>query len=172
MSSRDDELIELLTTHKRQIFGFIFGLVHRIADAEDVFQQTSFVLWEKFDQFEKGSDFVAWACSIARYKAINFLRSRNRSRLCFSESLLKELTERQQARPELFESRAQALEHCKEKLSPKDQEMLEACYARNTTIKKAADQLDRPVESVYDSLSRIRRALAECIEHQLSEGGN
>ena len=78
MSAREDELLNLLGTHRRQLFTFILGIVHNMDDAEDVFQQTSIVLWQKFDQFAKGTDFVAWACSIARFKAINFLVAVNR----------------------------------------------------------------------------------------------
>jgi RNA polymerase sigma-70 factor (ECF subfamily) len=43
-------------------------------DTQDIFQQTSLVLWEKFDSFETGSNFAAWSCRAARYTAMNFLR--------------------------------------------------------------------------------------------------
>ena len=36
MQSRDDRLIELLNQYRQPLFGFIFTMVHRIADAEDV----------------------------------------------------------------------------------------------------------------------------------------
>jgi RNA polymerase sigma-70 factor (ECF subfamily) len=169
--SREEQLVHLLSTHKRQLFGYIFALVHSIADAEDVFQQTSLVLWEKFDEFEPGTDFVAWAASIARYKAIDFLRSLRRQRASFSPILLDQLTVQAHARSELAEARAMALESCRLKLSSADQQTLRACYAQGVTIKQAAVTLDRSVGSVYDSLSRIRRALLKCIERTLlSEG--
>ena len=170
-SNRDDELVRLLTTHKRQLFGLIFALVHSVADAEDVFQQTCLVMWEKFDQFEPETDFVAWAGSIARFKAIDMLRARKRQRVQFSPTLLEQLAEQSQSRPEHYEARAEALEGCKEKLSSRDRQTLQACYEQGTTIKQAAAKLKRPVGSVYDSLSRIRRALLACIEHTLEKKG-
>jgi RNA polymerase sigma-70 factor (ECF subfamily) len=169
--NREEQLVHLLSTHKRQLFGYIFALVHSIADAEDVFQQTSLVLWEKFDEFESGTDFVAWATSIARCKAIDFLRSLRRQRASFSPILLDQLAEQTSARSELAEARATALEGCRRKLSADDQRTLRACYAKGVTIKLAAGTLNRSVGSVYDSLSRIRRALLKCIERTLLAEG-
>ena len=56
-ASRQDEFIELLTSHKHQIFNYIFCVLHSLADAEDVFQQTSIALWQNFAQFESNTDF-------------------------------------------------------------------------------------------------------------------
>ena len=170
-SSPEEQFVQLLTIHKRQLFGYIFALVHSIADAEDVFQQTSVVLWEKFGDFEPGTDFAAWATSIARFKAIDFLRSQRRERACFSPSVLEQLAEQAQERSEIGEARAIALEACRQKLSAADQRILSACYADGVKIKEAAGKLNRPIGSVYDSLSRIRKALFDCIERSLRQEG-
>ena len=54
-------LMLLMTRHQRQIFGYIYTLVPNRADAEDILQETSLVICEKFDEFKEGTDFVAWA---------------------------------------------------------------------------------------------------------------
>lgn len=169
MPSRDDRLIELLSQYRQPLFGFIFTMVHRIADAEDVFQQTSMVLWKKFDQFEEGTDFIAWACSIARFQAIDFLRARQRDRLCFSESMMTELEACQHEPSEALSELAEALEGCKKKLSESDQHTIDTCYAPGIKIKEAAVSLGRNVGSVYTSLNRIRQSLAACIQRRLSQ---
>lgn len=168
-TNRDDELVRLLTAHKRRLFAFIFALVHSIPDAEDVFQQTSLVMWEKFDDFEPGSDFVAWAMSIARFKAIDTVRRRHRDRMQFSSDLMDQLAEQADSQSERYEARAEALAACQDKLSARDQKTLQACYAHGITIKEAAVALGRPAGSVYDSLSRIRGVLLECIGRTLRE---
>lgn len=58
-------LMALMTRHQRQIFAYIYTLVPDRHDAEDLLQETSLVICEKFDEFRPGSDFVAWACQIA-----------------------------------------------------------------------------------------------------------
>jgi len=167
----DGELIRLLTRHKSQLFGFIFCMVHNLPDAEDVFQQAAITMWEKFDQFKVGSDFVAWACSIARFKALNLLNARGRERACFSEHLIDELASREASRPEFQEVRLQALAACREKLSPTDQSLLSLCYGESGTFREIAERIGRPVGSVYDSLCRIRRDLYTCIQRKLANEG-
>ena len=169
MQSRDDRLIELLNQYRQPLFGFIFTMVHRIADAEDVFQQTSIVLWKKFDHFEEGTDFIAWACSIARCQSIDFLRARKRDRLYFSEAMMTELEACQHDQSEGFTELAEALEACKEKLTESDRLTIDRCYAPGVKIKDAAVGLGRNVGSVYTSLNRIRQTLATCIKRRLSQ---
>ena len=42
------EFAELLRHHQTQLFGYIYSLVRDLDDADDLFQQTSLVLWDKF----------------------------------------------------------------------------------------------------------------------------
>ena len=70
--------LELFTPHNRSIFHFILTLIPNWNDAQDVMQETSRVLWEKFETFEPGTDFVAWALTVARYQAMDFCKRRRR----------------------------------------------------------------------------------------------
>ena len=56
---------ELLAECHRDLFTFIYSLVQHHADAEDVYQQVAVVLWKKFDTFEIGTNFAAWATTVA-----------------------------------------------------------------------------------------------------------
>src|SRR6266513_3186726 len=73
-------LMVLMTRHQRQIFSYIYVLVPNRTDAEDLLQETSLLICEKFHEFREGTDFVAWACQIAywriRYSRQNFARSK------------------------------------------------------------------------------------------------
>jgi RNA polymerase sigma-70 factor (ECF subfamily) len=170
-ASREEEFIELLTSHKHQIFNFIFCIVHSLSDAEDVFQQTSIALWEDFDQFRSNTDFGAWAMTVARFRTLNFLRSKRRERLCFSENLISQIAECPFESTEVQDTRLRALSDCCQKLSPKDQDLVAMCY-RDDRIRSVADQIGRPVQAVYKSLARIRRALFECIERRIASEGH
>ncbi len=74
-------LVALMTRHQRRIFSYIYTLVPRRPDADDILQETSLVICEKFDEFEEGTDFVAWACQIAywrvRYARQKFARCKS-----------------------------------------------------------------------------------------------
>jgi RNA polymerase sigma-70 factor (ECF subfamily) len=164
---RDNQYVELLTRHKSQLFRFIFAMVHSLPDAEDVFQQTAITMWDKFSEFQCGTDFYAWACSIARFKALDFFKAKGRQRLHFCDELIEEIAQRNRWNPEIQQAKLQALANCRNKLSENDQKLLAACYGGGGNIRDAAEQVGRPVGSVYDSLSRIRRALYACITRTL-----
>jgi RNA polymerase sigma-70 factor (ECF subfamily) len=167
-ANRRNEFVELLSRFQTQLFNYIFCIVQTLPDAEDVFQQTTLAMWDHFDQFQPGSDFVAWASKIARFRALNFVRTKRRERVFFSEALIGELAENGMEPAQTQNARLHALAACREKLSGTDQKLLSLCYGTCNTIGEAADLLGRPLKAVYHSLWRIRRALHQCIERTLA----
>src|SRR4051812_1005515 len=87
-TDRNKQLMALMTRHQRRIFSYIYTLVPRRHDAEDLLQETSVVVCEKFHEFELGTDFVAWACQIA-YWRIRYARQKfARSKVVFDQDIL------------------------------------------------------------------------------------
>src|SRR3974390_1899907 len=81
-------LMILMTRHQRQVFAYIYALVPNRYDAEDLLQETSVVICEKFHEFEDGTDFVAWACQIA-YWRIRYSRQKfARSKVVFNQEIV------------------------------------------------------------------------------------
>ena len=58
---RTQEFLELLTTHDRALGVYVHSLVQDVHDADDILQQTKMILWRCFEQFETGTNFLAWA---------------------------------------------------------------------------------------------------------------
>ncbi|HYT92413.1 MAG TPA: sigma-70 family RNA polymerase sigma factor [Gemmataceae bacterium] len=152
-----------------RLYGYIHSLVRDLNDADDLFQQTTLILWKKFGEFDPQRSFFSWACGIARLEVANFLRSRGRQRLYFSDDLNLLLIEAQQemADDELEDRRA-ALAGCVEKLRQRDRELLQECYSDTDSVNDVAGRRGRSPQSVYNSLRRIRRALYECIDRTLA----
>ncbi len=151
------------------MFGYIYALLRNFNDAEDVFQQTCMVLWGKFDQFAEGTNFAQWACSIAQYEVLNFIRKRQRSRLYFTEEFQREVADMQaEMDADEVAARSQALASCVESLGEKDQKLVNACYGDNRSFKETAAELGRSAQQVYDALSRIRRVLLDCVRGKLA----
>jgi RNA polymerase sigma-70 factor, ECF subfamily len=63
--NRYDEFVELLQRSTGQILAYLNAILLNFNDAEDVFQESCVVLWQKFDEFESGTNFLAWALRIA-----------------------------------------------------------------------------------------------------------
>ena len=66
------QLMTLMTQNQRRIYSYIYTLVPSRSDADDLLQEASLVICEKFDEFQPGTDFVAWACQISYWRVRYF----------------------------------------------------------------------------------------------------
>lgn len=168
-SVRHEQFVRVFVSHQARVYGYIVTMLPNRQDAEDVFQQTSLLLWRKWNQFNPEADFLAWACGFARNEVRNFLRRRGRARLVFSEKLMSELADvRLEVEPQL-EQRRSFLSKCIEKLDFSARELLERCYRGKESMKLVAQQLRTTPNAVYLRLRRIRRELMECIDRAEGE---
>jgi RNA polymerase sigma-70 factor, ECF subfamily len=147
---------------------FVRALVPTWDDTEEVVQQTCVVLWRKYDEFEPGTDFLSWAFTVARFEALKYRRTRARDRHVFSEELIAMLADEGGAESARRESERRALEGCIQKLAPHQRELIERCYGGTSTIREAAESLQRSATGLYKALDRVRSALLACIEQTLA----
>ena len=163
------EFAEYLRRDQARIYGYLHSLVRDLNDADDLFQQTTLIMWKKFAEFDRRRSFFSWACGIGRLEVANFLRSRGRHRLYFSDELNLLLVEAQAEMTNAEqEARREALARCVAMLRERDRELLAACYGDAAGVHAAADRHGRSSQSVYNSLRRIRRALFECVTRTLA----
>ena len=88
-SGQHEQFAERFVRSQDRIYAYVVTLLPNRTDAEEVFQQTSLVLWKKWQQFDPSRDFVAWACGIAHHEVQNFLRKhRDKGRVALSEDML------------------------------------------------------------------------------------
>lgn len=167
---RKAEFAEYLRLYQPRLYGYIHSLVRDLDDADDLFQQTTIVLWRKFDEFDRQRSFFSWACGVARLEVASFLRSRSRHRLYFSDELNLLLIEAQEEMThDELEDRRDALARCVTKLRQRDRELLDECYSGASGVPEVAERHGRTPQSVHNSLRRIRRALYECIQRTLAQ---
>lgn len=170
-SLADDEFIRLFSSAQRPLFLHILPLVGNASDADEVLQETNLIMWAKKDQFQAGTNFLAWGRAIARLEVFRFRRSHS-SKLRFLEGELLDLVAARvdQASDEQ-ELRQEALTSCIAQLRSKDRELIQLRYTPGISGEDLASKLGRPANSVYQSLGRIRRLLAECVRRRLALGG-
>jgi len=139
-----------------------------------MFQQTSMVLWRKFEQYDQDdpeSDFVRWACRIARYEILNHMKKNRRDRHVFSDRLFEMLAEEGLSEFEQLEDERRALAGCLEQLQAGHRHLVQQCYAGTNSVKQVAQLMGCTPNSLYKRLYRIRVALLRCIERALAAGG-
>ena len=164
----EDEFLQLFTMNQRRLYLHILSQVPQTADAEEILQNTNIVLWKKFEQFRSGTSFLAWACQVAHFEVLKYRDRQRRDKLMFSDEFIRTVAKEAIENAELLESRRRALAYCLSKLRAKDRELIQKRYAPGVGGKGIAELLGRPVNSVYQSLGRIRRTLIECINRRLA----
>jgi RNA polymerase sigma-70 factor (ECF subfamily) len=164
-------LMALMTRHQRRIFSYIYTLVPRRPDADDLLQETSLVICEKFDEFEEGTDFVAWACQIA-YWRVRYARQKfARSKVFFNQEVLDAVAKTATDMTHELDERHEALSECLQKLNSRDRRFLLTRYEAGCGVADAARESGRSLAAAYKALNRIRKLLFDCVTHQLEERG-
>jgi RNA polymerase sigma-70 factor (ECF subfamily) len=129
------------------------------------------VLCRKFDSFEIGTNFFAWACKIARFQVMKYRERQGRAARLFDTSLLEKLAVEACDERMVQGVPLQALENCLGKLAEGDRTLIRQRYQPNATVQQLASDIGRSANSVSKSLGRIRRVLLECIDRTLALEG-
>ena len=173
LSRRVSQFGELLAESQRDLFGFIYSLVQHHADAEDVYQQVTMILWEKFGTFELGTNFAAWSTVVAHNVARDFVRSRRRVAITFSDEVLDAIAAAYSAKRCWNSNDASdALASCLKKLSEKDRRLVDRCYSPNRDLEAIAKEESRTIGAIYQAICRIRKNLYACVQRTLSQESN
>ena len=160
------EAVQLLfVRHENAIRAFVRSLQPSLSDADDVMQETFLTISRKAPTFEPGSNFLAWACGIARLKVLENFRQRKRANV-LSEAAIIALTEDSPSHQSLSEQES-ALEGCLEKLAPKVRDLLWRRYSRRQSSTEMAEAAGMTSTAVRVALTKARKALRDCINTQI-----
>lgn len=157
-SNRD--FAELLVANHQRLLAFIRARVQCPADVADIAQDTCIQLWQERDRFEPGTNFGAWACTVARYAILSFNSRASAERLRYSNPPL-ELVESRVDEPD---DRLELLSKCLPRLRPDYQILLHLRYEVGWSLMRLANHTGRSRNATYLVLSRARRALRSQIE--------
>jgi RNA polymerase sigma-70 factor (ECF subfamily) len=165
--------LKLFLENQKRLYAYVLTLLPHRADADDVLQEVSFLLWDKFDPERPPEDFAAWGCRIAYFKVLEFFKKNRRCRVRFSQEMLERLSETiiDQSEVLQLDERREALTGCLGRLSSKDREFLTQRFANGATTESTAATVGRTVAAVYQALSRVRQTLLDCVNRSLGQGG-
>lgn len=167
--AKTEVCLRLLTQHDRWLTAYVYSLVARAADADDILQEVKITIWKHFEKFELGTNFRAWARRIATNRILNYRRAERRHptaelEASFIEAVAAEIDQRAEG----LDHRAEALTHCVHKLPEAHRKIIVWRYYEDCGIEEIAAKSQRSVEAVYQLLSRIRGALNECVSRRIA----
>lgn len=157
-----EQVQQLFVRHTGLLHGFIASLCGDLVLAEDILQEVFLVASQRAGDFTIGSDFPAWARAIARFKTMELLRARKRDRHMLSVETLAAL---EAAAPDLetWQAQREALAGCLAKLTTGQHALMTMAYAEGKTPQQIAAHKNQSPEVVHVLLSRVRKALRECV---------
>ncbi len=150
------------------ISAYVFAAIRRFHDAEDVVQRIAQELARRFDEYDPQRPFIGWGLWIARSRVIDFYRANGRHPLVFSGELLKRLADTMSGQADCRSDRREALEACLDELPDKSRRLLNLRYVDELSANEVARSIDSTSGSVRVLLSRVRSALAECVQRRLA----
>ncbi len=167
---RGADFMRLFLAHERRIYGLILSLIPQWSDADDVMQECTSVLWRKFDEFEPGTNFAAWAFKIARFQVLAFRKRQRRDGAQLSDEIIEQLADRLVASADQADPRRDALENCLQRLNETDRALVQLRYTPGANTKSVASQVARSTDAVYKALNRIHGQLLDCVQLRIAKG--
>ncbi|MEM1296996.1 MAG: sigma-70 family RNA polymerase sigma factor [Verrucomicrobiota bacterium] len=171
-SSNDDayrEFVGLFTQNEGGLRAFVRTLLPSWDDANEVMQEVSLVAWKKFDQFDRETEFIRWAATIARFEVLNYRRTKARDRLVFDEEVIQLLAEEVEEEMADQDAQRRALEGCLAKLPEQRRQLVLRAHSPGQKMKPMAEEVGVSPNALYKTIERIRLSLYRCIEDTLNQ---
>lgn len=162
------EFVRLITANQSQIYAYVMSLVGNCVDADDVMQETTATMWQKFGEFKPGTDFVSWGVAIAYYKVREFRRTHRHEKFQFDDEVLDILF--QKARHELRDSNVylSKLQDCMRKLNSHDYQLVKLRYISGVSMNDLSRRFNKTVRNIYYQMAKVHDLLMRCIERSIS----
>jgi RNA polymerase sigma-70 factor (ECF subfamily) len=158
---------KLVAKHRHEVLAYLYSALPDYHAVEDVFQDVCLVAVQKAADFQDGTNFAAWARTIARNKLREQLRKRTGVLLdeAFFEGLDRAFEEARTALDP--DPRKEALRRCLSELQEGARQIVSLRYGEGLDPATIADRMGRSRAAVNSLLQRIREILRECVERRL-----
>ena len=166
-----ERFISLMTRHQPDIRAFLSSVVWDRHRVEDLLQETALVLWRKYDTYDPSRSFGAWARGIALNLARQSQDRHKASEVALSAPALQAVARAYDATPEFGSDRQEALRTCLEGLPDPSRRILALRYENSMTLDAIARRLEKRLEAVHMTLSRIRAKLLSCVRQKIAASG-
>ena len=167
-TSFEGDFMRLLMRNEPALRAFARSLLPDWHTVDEVIQEASITLWEKFDQLRDEEGFLPWAKVIVRFKCLSAISAMRCDRHVFSDGVLELLADEAEAISAEQQAVAmQTLRSCLERFSKPHQELLLAPYAGEGRVKSLAEANGKSANALYKLLGRLRMKLSDCVHRNL-----
>tara|TARA_R110000850_G_scaffold91867_5_gene195325 strand:- start:276 stop:827 length:552 start_codon:yes stop_codon:yes gene_type:complete len=169
--ARYEVFVQRFAHYEPDLRRFIRSLLPTWTDADEVLQQTAIVIWRKFDQYDPDTNFMKWACVIARFESLAYRRKMARDRHVFREDILELMADEGIEELDTRHNEHDALQSCLLELPEKQRRFVTLAYTPGVKVKDLAEEAGSTAAAFYMRLKRIRRQLMHCVESKIQQPG-
>ena len=163
----DEEFVLFLTEAQQRLYGFILKRLVDHHQSNEVLQLTNIVLCRKANDFEKGTNFMAWALTVANFQILSFRKKKSRDRLIFSNETFDQIVEEDGKRSDDTSSRLFHLKECLKKIDKENIKLLKMKYEQRLPFKEIASTSNKTSNAIRIQVHRIRNQLMNCVEKRM-----
>jgi RNA polymerase sigma-70 factor (ECF subfamily) len=171
VQSANEDFVRLFMPLQGDLLAYVLARGVPISDAEDVLQNAACVVLAKISDYEHGTNFRAWCYAILRNEVSNHLKKCRRRMLSLSTEAAADIAALAEAQSDGPSAPLTRLNHCLQKLQKKMRDLIRLRYESGMSVQEIAAEIGRPVESVYVTLSRLRKALTTCVGREPAAEG-
>lgn len=165
---RREQVLRLALEQRNPLWAYCLALCRNPIQAEDLFQDAHVTICRKWQDWQDGTPFLAWALTIVRFTFLAGLDDRHQRLVLVETEVLAEAVAEAHAEQEHPDSmRLAALRDCLARLAGRTRQVVNLRYHEGLSCEDVAQRMTMGLPAVYQLLSRARKALAACIETKL-----
>ncbi len=161
-----EDITATLLTERLPLTAFFASVTRDFHLAEDVFQEVCVKAVARAEKLETTAHVMNWARLAGKNRAIDILRARDGRYVGLSHEML-DLLAAEWPESSRVDSMQEALGQCIEQITPKNRELLRLRYFERRNCTDVAAIMGRKIETVYQALARLHKALGDCIRARL-----
>lgn len=163
-----EEITAVLLAERMPLTAFIAIVTRDFHLAEDVFQEICVKAVSRMADFDSSTHLIHWARLTGKNRAIDILRARNGRYEGLSDELLATLATEWPDKSTVAPLQ-EALRHCIEQVTANNRTLLRMRYFEKRSCHEIAAALGRKIETLYQALARLHKALGDCVRNQMRQ---
>lgn len=167
-SEPSSAFLRLFIQHENALRAYARILLPTWDAVDEAIQESSIIMWKKFEQLDDPANFLKWARVIVRFESLRMRRTKARDRHVFHENCYELLASEEEEEGIDNERELGALKRCLSRVKPDYQQLLLARYSGTYKLKQLAQLRGQSPNSLYKLLQRLRHKLGHCIESTLA----
>jgi RNA polymerase sigma-70 factor (ECF subfamily) len=155
------EFEENIIINKNYLINIIASKIRNKSDAVDIFQRACIKMWKKYDQFDKQTNFMAWASTISIFEVKNYNRTYYRCPVNFDSTVFDVVGEKLKTSTET-EKKFDLIEKLNKAINKLDEVsryLITSVYMNNEDIKALAEKDGKSPQTYYNKLNLAKKKL-------------